>query len=245
MLQLEKISRTRANVPILEEVSLTINSGDRIGLTGPNGCGKTTLINIMAGLDQADGGQITKKKNLEIGLLPQEILPGNPNYIMEEVLSDFPEYKKYKEMILFGPEFTQQEEFIKLQEQVELKYGFDVEARAFQILDGLGFDKNMLKKRMNELSGGFRMRVLLGRLLLKAYDLVLLDEPTNHLDLESILWLEQYLDGYSGAIVMISHDRYFLNRFATRIAHLERTRLTIVNTSCHIFTSTPADSASC
>ncbi|MBN1945001.1 MAG: ABC-F family ATP-binding cassette domain-containing protein [Bradymonadales bacterium] len=228
MLQLERISKAHATQVILDGVSLFINPDDRIGLTGPNGTGKTTLIRIMADQEKADSGNVAKSRDLSIGMLPQEIVPGNNRAIMEEILTDFPTYKRYKDLIDLGVAGGHHEELLKLQEELELFHGFDLEARASEVLAGLGFDEAHLSKRIDELSGGYRMRVFLAKLLLKDYDLLLLDEPTNHLDMQSILWLEQYLGRFRGAVVIITHDRYFLNHFATRIAHLERARLSIV-----------------
>lgn len=228
MLQVQRVSKAHGDQIVLEDVSITISPGDRIGLTGPNGSGKTTLLNIITGEEPPDSGQARKSGAVTVGLLPQEIVPGNLNTAIEEIITGFPVYERYKSLLATDSDQVDHEELIRVQDEVELTVGFDFEAKAREILAGLGFGGRQMNQPLEHLSGGFRMRVQLARLLLGRPDLLLLDEPTNHLDMESTLWLEQFLQGFRGAMIVITHDRYFLNSLASRIAHLERGKLSVV-----------------
>ncbi len=251
MIRLDSISKQYTERPLFENLDWAVTPGARIGLVGPNGAGKTTLFRILAGEEVVDSGRIEKPKDYTIGYLPQEAtgLAGaeaaiGRGTVLEAALGAFADILHMEdemrsiEEVLSGPAGGDEEgsaeglehqrlvaRYGMLQGQFETMGGFTVEARARKVLLGLGVPIEDLDKPMVQLSGGFRMRVLLARLLLATPDLLLLDEPTNHLDLQAIDWLESYLEAYQGTLVMIAHDRFFLNRLVTEVAELRDGRL--------------------
>jgi len=222
---------------VFRDVTWHITRGQRIGLVGPNGAGKTTLCRILMGEMEVDGGQVRRAKAATIGYLPQEIAPAGDGSVLGHLLAGFPDVQRLEtEMELAAAEMAGagngaaadlMERYGELQHRYEALGGYHLEARAKAILGGLGFSPTEAHAALTTLSGGWRMRVALGRLLLQSPDLLLLDEPTNHLDLESLQWLEDFLGAYEGTVVIISHDRYFLNRVVDRIAELELGRFTL------------------
>ncbi len=241
MLHLTDISKSFGSQVILDKASLHVKPGMRVGLVGANGAGKTTLLRIIAGEMSLDGGEVSARKDLRIGFLPQEIEEIADHPVMDEVLASYADVLTAEHRIaelgrrleaayagdgVTGAGDVDPDELLRelgaLQTAFESAHGYELEARAQAILRGMGFAEDDFQRPIAELSGGWRMRVALARLLLEQPDLLLMDEPTNHLDLESLLWLEEFLLNWTGALIVISHDRYFLNRMATHIADLDR-----------------------
>ena len=237
MIQLEHISKSFGGQVVFRDLTWHITRGQRIGLVGPNGAGKTTLCRILTGEIEVDSGQVRRAKATTIGYLPQEIASAGEGTVLAHLLAGFPEVARLEaELELLAGEMAETEtgapvdlvrRYGDLQHQYEALGGYTLESRAKAILGGLGFTAEDFFKPLATFSGGWRMRGALGRLLLQAPDLLLLDEPTNHLDLESLQWLEEFLAAYEGTVVIISHDRYFLNRVVDRIAELELGRFTL------------------
>lgn len=249
MLHLTEISKSFGSQIILDEASLHVKPGMRVGLVGANGAGKTTLLRLIAGEMSLDGGEISARKDLRIGFLPQEIEEIADHGVLEEVLTSYEDILTAEaRMTELGEQLAEAyapadsesaggavgtvegavdpdsllRELSALQATFDGGGGYELEARAQTILRGMGFRDEDFARPIAELSGGWRMRVALARLLLERPDLLMMDEPTNHLDLESLLWLEEFLLDWPGALVVISHDRYFLNRVVTHIADLDR-----------------------
>jgi ATP-binding cassette subfamily F protein 3 len=237
MIQIENANKSFGAQAVFRDLTWHITRGQRVGLVGPNGAGKTTLCRILMGEMEVDAGQVRRAKSTTIGYLPQEIAPAGDGTVLGHLLAGFPELQRLEsELEALASEMAEveneaSEELIErygdLQHRYEAQGGYHLEARAKAILGGLGFSLDDVHAPLAKLSGGWRMRVALGRLLLQSPDLLLLDEPTNHLDLESLQWLEDFLGAYEGTVVIISHDRYFLNRVVDRIAELELGRFTL------------------
>jgi ATP-binding cassette subfamily F protein 3 len=237
MIQIEEASKSFGAQTVFRDLTWHITRGQRVGLVGPNGAGKTTLCRILMGEAEVDAGQVRRAKTTTIGYLPQEIAPAGDGSVLGHLLAGFPDVQRLEtEMELLAAEMAEvengaaedlMERYGDLQHRFESLGGYRLEARAKAILGGLGFSPAESHAPLAKLSGGWRMRVALGRLLLQSPDLLLLDEPTNHLDLESLQWLEDFLGAYEGTVVIISHDRYFLNRVVDRIAELELGRFTL------------------
>lgn len=219
-------------------LSMQINRGDRIGLVGPNGTGKTTLLRILTGRYEVEEGQIQVPKGIKIGYLEQDYLeqPGNMT-VKELAMTAFQEALDLEvgmmdvATALSGISDYTSEEYDKMADRLatmQARYvvleGDKIESKAAEVLEGLGFSTEDLDKPLQALSGGWRMRVLLAKLLLERPDVLLLDEPTNHLDIDSIEWLEQYLTTYPGGVVLVSHDQFFINKMVNRIVELRNQR---------------------
>ena len=237
MIQIEHIGKSFGGQVLFRDLTWHITRGQRIGLVGPNGAGKTTLCRILTGAMEVDSGQVRRAKFATIGYLPQEIATAGDGTVLGHLLAGFPEIRRLEEELeLLAAEMAEGEDggsedlvgrYGDLQHQYETLGGYNLEAKAKAILGGLGFAPGDFFAPLTQFSGGWRMRAALGRLLLQAPDLLLLDEPTNHLDLESLQWLEDFLAAYEGTVVIISHDRYFLNRVVDRIAELELGRFAL------------------
>lgn len=214
---------------MFDKISFLINDNDKIGLTGRNGAGKSTLLKVLKGLQPIDGGDIMYPKGTIIGYLPQELHSQSSLSVMNETKKAFEQVMLYineKEKIMHEMETRtdyESDSYMELIErlgevehQIEIHDGYSIEEQTERVLKGLGFEPTDFEKEMKSLSGGWQMRVELAKILLAKPDLVLLDEPTNHLDIESVLWLEKFLKDYPGAIMMVSHDRSFLDGITNR-----------------------------
>jgi len=235
MLQIRNLSYSIGELSLLKDINWTLNPGKRLGLIGPNGAGKTTLLRILAGEIKTSGESIIKPKNYSIGYLPQEEIALERGSVLSLVLEGHQEVidiEAEMDDIHQKLESSQNNLDVLLQRLGFLEAhfstlgGYELEAQAKQILAGLGFNNSDFHRPLNELSGGWRMRAYLARLLLQKPDLLLLDEPTNHLDLESLEWVESYLNNFSGGMVLVSHDRFFLDKLAHEIGELYRGKLT-------------------
>lgn len=213
MITITNVSKNYGNKVLFDNLSLTINRGEKIGLIGPNGAGKTTLFSMILGRIEPSSGDVRLNKNLRIGYLPQEASFQSEHTVLSE-LTEGDEFvgrlKKEKEELETENQADSHRYGEILHELETLGY-FELEHKAKKILMGLGFKENDLNRSITRLSGGWQMRTLLGKLLTFNYDILLLDEPTNYLDLNAALWLKDYLAGFRGTFLMISHDKAFLN----------------------------------
>jgi len=232
MVRLENISMSFAGKPLLKGLNWRVGDADRVGLVGANGSGKTTLLHLIQGTISPDTGRVTCSKGTTYGYLPQEGLTLSGRTLFDEVLTVFSDLSRIEdrmrelehEMADLPDEGVRHDrvmrEYAILQHEFEARDGFTIEARAAAVLAGLGFAESDRDRLTDEFSGGWQMRIALAKLLLQRPTVLLLDEPTNHLDLESIIWLEDYLNAYPGAVVLVSHDRSFLDRVVSRISEL-------------------------
>ena len=231
MLTLHGISKSYGDRVLFADAALQVNTGDRIGLVGPNGAGKSTLFGLILGEEPPDDGRVVRDRGASIGYLPQESAPVGDETAAEIACAIHPDFvrllRAVKAWDAGHPEAASHPEDLHddLHERFHELGGYQVEAKAKQILAGLGFRPQHFDRPARELSGGWVMRAHLARLLVQEPDLLMLDEPTNHLDLESLLWFQQYLQGYPGAILVISHDREFLNELATGIVEIRNRQL--------------------
>jgi len=232
MITLHHIEKQFGSKVLFKDCALQIGVRDRMGLVGPNGSGKTTLFKLILGEESIDDGEIQIAKGVKIGYLPQEVVPFTGNTVLDDVLKSLSgitslqdKMKVLEEELSSMEDPKEQErlakEYGKLHEHYTVLGGYGLEAQAKQILQGLGFKESDFNRATDELSGGWLMRMALAKILLQSPDLLLLDEPTNYLDLESLVWLEDFLVNYPGAMVIISHDRVFLNHLIDRIAEIE------------------------
>jgi ATP-binding cassette subfamily F protein 3 len=236
MITLSHVQKQFGSKVLFKDCSLQIGVRDRLSLIGPNGSGKTTLFKMILGEEPIDEGEILIAKGVKIGYLPQEVISFTGNTVLNEVLKSSiritslqDKMKILEEELLSIEDPKEQErlakEYGKLQERYTILGGYGLEAEAKQILQGLGFKERDFDRATDELSGGWLMRIALSKILLQSPDLLLLDEPTNHLDLASLIWLEEFLINYSGAMVIVSHDRVFLNHLIDRIAEIEAQKI--------------------
>ncbi|MCH4084219.1 MAG: ATP-binding cassette domain-containing protein [Olsenella sp.] len=232
----DKITKSFGGRVLYTAATLQLNAGERWGLVGPNGAGKTTLLKILMGQEEPDEGTVSFAKDTTVGYLEQETKLAGEKSALEEVIDSAKEIKslerKIKDMehqISVMPEGDEQyallEKYGAAQDRYERLGGYELDARARQILGGLGFPVEDFDKPAKEFSGGWQMRIALSKLLLRHPDLLLLDEPTNHLDLESVKWLESFLSAYDGAVLLVSHDRAFMDACVSHVAALENKRL--------------------
>jgi ATP-binding cassette subfamily F protein 3 len=234
VISVEGISKSYGGQVLFRDLSWRIAERERIGLVGPNGAGKTTICRILAGVDEPDTGHVSHGRAVTVGYLPQEVAGAVTGSVLAEALAGFEEvWALEREMediaraLETAPSDALTRRYGDVQHRFEALGGYRLETQARTILSGLAFRTDELTRPLVEFSGGWRMRVALARLLLLAPSLLLLDEPTNHLDLEALAWLESFLAGYDGTVVVVSHDRYFLNRMVTSIAELSAAGLTV------------------
>lgn len=224
--------------PLFENISFLINRTDRIGLAGRNGAGKSTLLKIIKGIYKPTSGEVAVPRDATIGYLPQEFHNTSSLTVIEETRKAFEQAvlieQKIEKINLELAERTdyESESYMKLiedlgdlQHRFQVLGGYEMEEKIEKILKGLGFDNTDMTRKVSEFSGGWQMRIELAKILLQQPDLVLLDEPTNHLDIESIIWLEQFLQTYNGAIMMISHDKTFLDKLTNRTIEITNGRI--------------------
>ncbi len=238
MLQLSSLTKSFGDRVLLEDVTWQITSGERVGLCGPNGAGKTTLLKLMAGFDEPDQGAIIKPSALTVGYLPQDGLAHTGRSILEEASSAFGDLLDVKREMhaieeRLGDTAVPQDEhdamlerYSALQDRFRIEEGYGIDLKVATVLRGLGFADEVFEQPTDALSGGWQMRLALAKLLLGRPTLLLLDEPTNHLDLEARNWLEEYLAAYPHAVILVSHDRFFLDAVVTRITDLNLRKLT-------------------
>ena len=225
ILQANKIERSFAGEVLFDNISLQVDERDRIALVGKNGAGKSTLLKILVGEEEPTSGEINKKRDLSLSYLAQDSRFESSNTIYDEILHVFDDLRKteksLRQMELEMGEKTGDDleklmqDYDRLSEEFRQAGGFTYEADIRAILNGFKFDESMWQMKIEELSGGQNTRLALAKMLLEKPNLLVLDEPTNHLDIETIAWLENYLVNYSGALLIVSHDRYFLDKVAT------------------------------
>ncbi len=233
MISVENLSLQFTGQKIFEKISLMIGSSDKIGLVGKNGAGKSTLLKVITGQQQPDSGNVVVPKDINIGYLPQQLNYSDSTHVMEEALSAFGEINKLEEEIEHinnqlserddydsGPYLELVEIVAEKNDRLSILNSNNKEALAEQALVGLGFERDDFLRPTKEFSGGWRMRIELAKILLTSPDIFLLDEPTNHLDIESIQWLENFLGNYKGALILISHDRTFLDKVTKRTVEI-------------------------
>src|ERR1700676_3225230 len=237
MIRLDNITKQIGHQILFIEASAALQKGEKIGLVGPNGAGKTTLFRMISGQEPPDEGQVALDRGITIGYFSQDVGEMSGRSAVAEVMdgagpvSIVASELKELETAMADPDRADDMEDIiarygEVQGRFEELDGYALDGRAREALSGLGFSEEMMDGDVGALSGGWKMRVALARILLMRPDAMLLDEPSNHLDLESLIWLEQFLKGYEGALMMTSHDREFLNRIVTKIVEIDGGALT-------------------
>jgi ATPase subunit of ABC transporter with duplicated ATPase domains len=232
MIRIENISKQNSHRLLFIEASAALNKGEKIGLVGPNGAGKTTLFRMITGAEQPDEGQVATEKGVTIGYFDQDVGEMAGRSAVAEVMegagpvSTVANELRALEAAMSDPDrMDEMDAIIERYGEVQARYeeldGYALEGRAREVLAGLSFSQEMMDGDVGKLSGGWKMRVALARILLMRPDVMLLDEPSNHLDLESLIWLEDFLKNYDGALLMTSHDREFMNRIVTKIIEID------------------------
>ncbi|MBL9026538.1 MAG: ABC-F family ATP-binding cassette domain-containing protein [Myxococcales bacterium] len=237
MLRLDQVSKQHGRQILFLEASMSVFKGEKVGLVGPNGSGKSTIFRLVTKEEQPDSGQVALEKNVTVGYFSQDVGEMAGRSVLEETMAGAGEVATVAEKLhelehkMADPAFADELEdlvvaFGDAQARFDELDGYALEAKAREILAGLGFVPEVIEGDVGKLSGGWKMRVALARILLLKPNLLLLDEPTNHLDIESIIWLEHFLRDFDGALVMTSHDREFMNRLVTKIVEIDGGELT-------------------
>ena len=232
MISFSNIQKQYGKQLIFVDASFQLNPGEKVGLVGPNGAGKTTLFRMAIGEESPDDGEVSVPKKLTIGYFRQDVEEMQGRSVLDEAIAgsgrigDLHHELEALQQAMEDPERSGEldrvlERFGEVQEEYEHLGGYTLEAQAREVLHGLGFKDDQIDGDVGALSGGWKMRVALARVLLGRPDVLLMDEPTNHLDIESIIWLEQFLKSFSGTLLMTSHDREFMNRLVTKIAEID------------------------
>ncbi len=237
MIRIENISKSNSHRILYIEASAALNRGEKIGLVGPNGAGKTTLFRMITGEEQPDEGQVVVEKGMTVGYFDQDVGEMSGRSAVAEVMEGAgpvsavaAELRELEAAMSDPDRMDEMDAIIERYGEEQARYeeldGYALEGRAREVLAGLSFTQDMMDGDVSKLSGGWKMRVALARILLMRPDVMLLDEPSNHLDLESLIWLEDFLKNYDGALLMTSHDREFMNRIVTKIIEIDAGNLT-------------------
>ena len=237
MIRIDNISKSNSHRILYIEASAALNRGEKIGLVGPNGAGKTTLFRMITGDEQPDEGQVSVEKGVTIGYFDQNVGEMGGRSAVAEVMEGAgpvsvvaAELRELEAAMVDPDRMDEMDAIIERYGEVQARYeeldGYGLDGRAREVLAGLSFTQEMMDGDVGKLSGGWKMRVALARILLMRPDVMLLDEPSNHLDLESLIWLEAFLRNYDGALLMTSHDREFMNRIVTKIIEIDGGSLT-------------------
>jgi ATPase subunit of ABC transporter with duplicated ATPase domains len=237
MIRLDNISKQQGHQILFIEAAAVLQKGEKAGLVGPNGAGKTTLFRMITGTEQPDEGQVSVDRGVSIGYFSQDVGEMSGRSAVAEVMDGVgpvsvvaAELRELEADMADPERADDMEEIIARYGEVQARFeeldGYALETRAREVLAGLSFSQEMMDGDVGALSGGWKMRVALARILLMRPDVMLLDEPSNHLDLESLIWLEQFLQGYDGALMMTSHDREFINRIITKVIEIDGGSLT-------------------
>jgi ATPase subunit of ABC transporter with duplicated ATPase domains len=237
MIRLDNISKQQGHHILFIEASAALQRGEKAGLVGPNGAGKTTLFRMITGQEQPDEGQVAVDRGVTIGYFSQDVGEMSGRSAVAEVMDGAGsvsavaiELKELEAAMADPDRADDMDEIIARYGEVQARFeeldGYALETRAREVLAGLSFSQEMMDRDVGDLSGGWKMRVALARILLMRPDVMLLDEPSNHLDLESLIWLEQFLQAYEGGLMMTSHDREFINRIITKVVEIDGGSLT-------------------
>ncbi|GLR79762.1 ABC-F family ATP-binding cassette domain-containing protein [Azospirillum oryzae] len=237
MIRFDNVSKQNGHRILFLEASAALNRGEKIGLVGPNGAGKTTLFRMITGEEQPDGGQVAIEKQVSIGYFNQDVGEMSGRSAVAEVMDGAgpvsvvaAELAELEAAMADPDRADEMDAIIERYGEVQARFdelgGYELEGKAREVLAGLSFSQEMMDGDVGGLSGGWKMRVALARILLMRPDAMLLDEPSNHLDIESLIWLEGFLKGYEGALLMTSHDREFMNRIVTKIIEIDGGTLT-------------------
>ena len=232
MIRIDKVSKQNGHQLLFIEASAALHRGEKVGLVGPNGAGKTTLFRMITGQEEPDEGQVSVDRGVSIGYFSQDVGEMSGRSAVAEVMDGAGpvsvvalELKNLEAAMGDPARFDEMEQLIERYGEVQARFeemgGYALESRAREVLAGLSFTQEMMDGDVGKLSGGWKMRVALARILLMKPDAMLLDEPSNHLDLESLIWLEQFLKDYDGMLMMTSHDREFMNRIVSKIVEIE------------------------
>jgi len=234
MISFSEFSLRRGSKLLVENVSLTIHKQQKVGITGANGCGKSSLFSAMRGELHADNGELQMPPNIIIAHVLQET-PALPQAAIDYVMQGDHEWAQIQSAITQAEQLQANEKLAKLYAQLEAIDGYSASTRAAKLMSGLGFPVADMQRPVKEFSGGWRMRLNLGRALMCRSDLLLLDEPTNHLDLDTVFWLEDWLKNYPGTLMLISHDRDFLDSITTHILHVENQHIDLYSGNYSFF----------
>ncbi|HIS39635.1 MAG TPA: ABC-F family ATP-binding cassette domain-containing protein [Candidatus Aphodovivens avistercoris] len=248
IMQLEHVSKSFGGRTLFSDVSFRLEEYDRLALVGPNGAGKTTLLNIISGQEDADAGRVVFAKGARVGYLEQEAVEMEERAIFDEVMSSQVEILEAEQRLRrleaeLGDDPTEQQLAAagRARDAFEVLGGYTIEAKVRSVLFGLGFKQADLARLTSEFSGGWQMRIALAKLLIRNPEVLLLDEPTNHLDLESVKWLEGFLRGYSGTVIVVSHDRAFMDNMVDRVAEVDNARVNLYKGNYSAYLKTRAE----
>src|SRR5438105_8426746 len=237
MIAFTNISKQYGKQVLFVDASFQLNPGEKVGLVGPNGAGKTTLFRLIVGEEAPDEGEVSVPRKLTIGYFRQDVEEMSGRSVLDEAIAgsgrvgDLHHELEALQQAMADPERVDEMDkilarFGEVQEEYDHFGGYALESQAREVLHGLGFDDERIDGDVGALSGGWKMRVAMARVLLGRPDVLLMDEPTNHLDIESIVWLEDFIKSLPGALLMTSHDREFMNRVVTKVAEIDSGEIT-------------------